>query len=245
MHFSLRKAVALMACAVVPAVAHAEGLQVSPISVEIGERSGVLRLANGSNDRLRAQLRVYRWTQAEGEDRLVETEEIVASPPFVQVDPNSEQVVRLVRFGEAAISMTECERSYRIIVDELPAAPGEVQLGLQYVLRYSVPVYLTNPACRDLQPLLSWEITLDGDAAWLNVVNMGETRAQLAAVRFLSTSGEATTLADGLLGYVLPGAERRFLMTEPAETFAQGGQIEVTLNGAQQREDVALVHADR
>ena len=74
---------------------------------------------------------------------------------------------------------------------------------------------------------------------------MGETRAQLAAVRFLSTSGEATTLADGLLGYVLPGAERRFLMTEPAETFAQGGQIEVTLNGAQQREDVALVHADR
>ena len=240
-----RKAITLLACAAIPTAAHAEGLQVSPISVEITERSGVLRLGNESDGQLRAQVRVYRWIQADGEDRMVETDELIASPPFVQVGPEEEQVIRLVRFGDAALAMSECERSYRVVVDELPVNPNEAQTGLQYVLRYSVPVYLLNPACENAQPDLRWEIAIEGDTAWLNVVNSGQTRAQLATVSFIPASGDFVTIANGLLGYVLPQSERRFELAQPAEVFANGGQIEVTLNGAQQREDVALAFADR
>lgn len=137
-----RKAITLVACAAIPSAAHAQGLQVSPVSLEITERSGVLRLGNGSDGQLRAQVRVYRWLQSDGEDRLVETDELIASPPFVQVEPDAEQVIRLVRFGDEALAMSECERSYRVVVDELPGDPGKAQTGLQYVLRYSVPVSL-------------------------------------------------------------------------------------------------------
>ncbi len=240
-----RKAITLLACAAIPSAAHAQGLQVSPVSLEIPERSGVLRLGNGSDGQLRAQVRVYRWIQTDGEDRMVETDELVASPPFVQVAPDAEQVIRLVRFGEAALAMNECERSYRVVVDELPGDPGKLQTGLQYVLRYSVPVYLLNPACENAQPDLHWEIVIDGDGAWLNVVNSGQTRAQLAAASFISSGGDFVTIANGLLGYVLPQSERRFELPRTAETFANGGQIEVTLNGTQQRANVALAFADR
>ena len=205
----------------------------------------MLRLGNGSDADLRAQVRIYRWTQADGEDQLVETDELIASPPFIQVEPGSEQVIRLVRFGDAALYMTECERTYRVVVDELPADPGEAQMGLQYVLRYSVPVYLTNPACEDSHPELRWEIAIDGETAWLNVVNSGQTRAQLATVNFISNDDETVPIAGGLLGYVLPGSERRFQLVQPAQAFTSGGQIEVSINGAQQRENVALALANQ
>jgi fimbrial chaperone protein len=233
-------AIALLACVAPSGAAHAEGLQVAPVSVTIPERSGVVWLNNGSERALRAQVRVFRWHQDSGEDELVETEDLVASPPFVEIAPGGEQVIRLVRFGTGADGEA-CERSYRIIVDELPPAESDAAAGLQYVLRYSVPVYLTNPACDETQqPALSWNIQTDGDAAWLNVVNLGQTRAQLANVHFVAPDGQRTAIAGGLLGYVLPGAERRFALTQSAALFGEGGQIEVQLNGSQTRQPVSL-----
>ena len=70
-------AIALLACVVPSGAAHAEGLQVAPVSVTIPERSGVVWLNNGSDKALRAQVRVFRWHQDNGEDELVETEDLV------------------------------------------------------------------------------------------------------------------------------------------------------------------------
>lgn len=233
-------AITLLACVAPTGAAHAEGLQVAPVSVTIPERSGVVWLNNGSDKALRAQVRVFRWHQDNGEDELVETEDLVASPPFVEIAPDGQQVIRLVRFGNAA-TQAECERSYRIIVDELPPADSTEATGLQYVLRYSVPVYLTNPACDATQePVLSWNIVANGDAAWLDVVNLGQTRAQLANVHFVAQDGRRTAIAGGLLGYVLPGAQRRFALTQSAAALGSGGQIEVQLNGSQTRQPVSL-----
>lgn len=236
-----RVAVALLACVMLPGIAHAEGLQVAPVSVTIPERSGLVWLNNESERPLQAQIRVYRWHQDAGEDELVETSDLVASPPFVAVEPGQQQVIRLVRFGDAAVNQTVCEQTYRIIVDELPSVDAAPEDGLQYVLRYSVPVYLTDPECGDSEPLLSWQIARDGDQAWLNVVNLGQTRAQLANVSFIKADGTALEISGGLLGYVLPGAERHFALANPASEFGNGGQIEVSINGSQVREPVSLV----
>lgn len=236
-------AITLMACAALPGVAHAEGLQVAPISVEIPERSGVLWLQNGSEEPLRAQVRVYRWHQDNGEDELVDTEDLVASPPFLEVRPGAQQVIRLVRFAETAAET--CEATYRIIVDELPTPEAEAAPGLDYVLRYSVPVYLTNPSCNGESPVLDWSIVTEGDQAFLQVANSGRVRAQLANVHFIEGSGQSTAITGGLLGYVLPGATRRFALAQPAALFAGGGQIEVQLNGAQTRQPVSLAPASQ
>lgn len=233
-------AITLLACVALPGTAHAEGLQVAPVSVEISERSGVLWLSNGSDQPLRAQVRVFRWHQDNGEDELVETQDLVASPPFAEVRPGAQQVIRLVRFGEAANAASPCEESYRIIVDELPSAEARDQPGLDYVLRYSVPVYLTSAACNGERPSLSWQIEAQDGQAFLKVSNSGQVRAQLANVRFVKDSGESTTVTGGLLGYVLPGATRRFALAHPAAHFADGGQIEVQLNGAQTMQPVSL-----
>lgn len=237
---SQRIAICLLACAAANSAAHAEGLQVSPVSLTIPERSGVVWLDNGSDRAMRAQVRVFRWHQDNGADELVETDNVIASPPFVEIAPEGRQVVRLVRFGDEAESGAACEQSYRILVDELPEETEGQQLGLQYVLRYSVPVYLTNPGCGQPQPELSWEIVTRGEAAHLHVVNMGQTRAQLADIHYISADGTRTQISGGLFGYVLSGAERDFALAQPAAEFASGGRIEVRVNGSQVSEPVAV-----
>ena len=99
-------------------------------------------------------------------------------------------------------------------------------------MRYSVPVFLTNPSCANPQPQLSWQITTDGDATLLRVTNSGEQRAQLASLIFTNSKGKEARIVEGLLGYVLPGVSRSFAIAQPASDFAGGGKLKVMVNGA-------------
>ncbi|MEO7553747.1 MAG: molecular chaperone [Alteraurantiacibacter sp.] len=228
-----RAALAVSAWTMLPTIVHAEGLQVAPVSVTIPERSGVVWLNNEGDQPLRAQVRVFRWTQADGEDVLAETTDVVASPPFAEIAPGTQQVIRLVRFGTGATAMTGCEQTYRIIVDELPPAEEPATTGLQYVLRYSVPVYLTNPACRAEAPALTWRVEPADGGTMLVVSNAGQFHAQLANIGVVDAAGLRTEISGGLLGYVLPGAERRFAIPVAPEAFTAGGNLEVKVNGEQ------------
>lgn len=240
LHTYKRLTFALCACAAFHTAACAGGLQVAPVSVEIPERSGVLRLRNDSDTEMRAQVRVYRWHQENGEDELVPTQDLLASPPFVTIAAEDEQVIRLVRFGDNAVDQQDCESTFRVIVDELPDPDAGKSEGLSYVLRYSVPIYLTSPDCDEAQPSLSWTIATSGEDAWLNVVNAGQTRAQIAAISFVDDQGLKTEISPGLLGYVLAGASRKFALSDPSSVFEKGGQLEVMLNGKDIREPVTL-----
>lgn len=232
--FFSRVALALSVWAMLPGIAQAEGLQVAPVSVTIPERSGTVFLTNEGSEPLRAQVRVFRWSQANGEDVLAETTELVASPPFVSIAPGSQQVVRLVRVAAAPDPSAPCEQTFRIVVDELPAADGPVSDGLQYVLRFSVPVYLTTPACEGLAPMLAWQIEQGSEGPALVVANNGQVRAQLADLSLVDAGGSRRDLGSGLVGYVLPGQHRRFALNSGTSSSAalSRGTIEVSVNGS-------------
>lgn len=237
-------ALLLAACPVVLSTAgHAAGLQVAPALVEIPGNSGTVWLTNDNTRVLRAQVRIYRWVQDDNEDKLVETEDLIASPPFIEVPNNMRQVVRLVRFGakQATGASAPCEQSFRVIVDELPDfSEEETRAGMNYVLRYSVPVFVQNPKCTASAPRLTWRFMLSGEQVLLEVANAGDQRAQLANVRMIDASGNATTLAGGLMGYVLPGATRRFAVDLAPSAVPRQSEIEVQLNGSPMRQPVAL-----
>lgn len=239
-----RFALLLAACPAVLATAgHAAGLQVAPALVEVPGNSGTVWLTNENTRTLRAQVRIYRWVQEDNEDKLVETEDLIASPPFIEVPNDKRQVVRLVRFGAqaAAAANTPCEQSFRVIVDELPDfTEEETRAGMNYVLRYSVPVFVQNPKCTAAAPKLSWQLVVNGPQVFLEVSNAGDKRAQLANVRLIGTGGSTSTLAGGLMGYVLPGATRRFAVDLAPSAAPRSGEIEVQLNGSPVRQPFAL-----
>ena len=72
-----------------------------------------------------------------GKEVLSPTNDVVASPPAMKLQPNQEITVRLVRKAKRPVrSGKEC---YRVLVDQLPTKkPGGGTVG--FVIRQSIPL---------------------------------------------------------------------------------------------------------
>jgi fimbrial chaperone protein len=199
--------------------AAAATLQISPVTVEIGaEVSAVgITLANPGDTPLYGQVRVFRWDQQHGDDALTPTQDVVASPPLIQVGEHGEQLVRLVRTAPR----TAGEQCYRLLIDELPPPDQPAANGVTIRLRYSVPVFV-EPAGAGGQPLLSWRLARNGGDWLLRVDNAGAKRAQIAAVQLVTSSGKVYELNKGLLGYALAGRGRQWQVPLPGDADLRG-----------------------
>jgi len=114
--------------------ASAASLQVTPVLLEVvapGAAATVTLRNNGARP-IATQVRVFRWIQESGGERLEPTEDVVASPPAVELQPGQDYVARVVRVTKKPVVG---EESYRLFVDELPGAPQ----GLRTV-QFVVPV---------------------------------------------------------------------------------------------------------
>jgi fimbrial chaperone protein len=206
--------------------ASASGLQIAPTSLELASAgpAQALWLTNTGDHELRAQVRAYKWSQNGGKDALEPTQALVASPPMLTVAPGGRQLVRVIRTGQDA---APGEQTYRLLVDELPleAAKGT---GVQYVLRYSVPVFVGVGG----KPSLTWSGTPGHDAIELTVSNTGPAHAQISEVNLVQPGAAAPVpIVPGLLGYVLPGATMHWTIALPAGATATNASLKALVNG--------------
>ena len=206
----------LLAAALSPA--WASGLQVSPILVEFGpaQQAQALRLTNTGSEPLRAQVRVQQWSQDDRQDQLTPARGLVASPSILEVAPGEQQLVRLVRLQPVP---TAQEQAFRVLVDELPDEDSaQARPGLQFLLRYSIPVFVLPVDLPDRQPpgpetaavtdLAAIHARLDPDDAGntrLVVANEGRQRIRISQLYIVGTDGARRPVNQGLLGYVLSG----------------------------------------
>ncbi|HEX7817203.1 molecular chaperone [Dyella sp.] len=230
----------LASLALASGTAAASGLQVSPVqlTLQASQNADGLWLSNTTADPLHAQVRVFKWTQEGGEDKLEPSRDLVISPPMVQLAGNDHQLVRAIRVG-APPAAGQPEASYRVIIDELPVGT-DGKKGLQFVLRYSVPIYVEPAGGAATSSQLQWSMRSDGDHAVLEVKNSGTAHAQLSAISFTDKAGHRTEINSGLFGYVLPGATVHWTLKHPLAMFANGGTIEGTVNGEKASQAISL-----
>lgn len=227
-HIPLRglAAALLIACG----SAGASGLQVAPVGLEFapGNTAQGVWLTNTGNDVLRAQVRVFHWTQVDGKDVLVPTQGLVASPPMLNLQAGAQQLVRVIRTGAAANTN---EDAYRLLVDELPQPEKEDRSSVRYILRYSVPAFIESAGSINATPALTWSLRHDGNAIELVAHNAGARHAQISDASLQLPGGKRITLSNGLLGYVLPGSTMRWPLQAPAAQLGNGTLLKVTVNG--------------
>lgn len=223
------------------APAHAASLQVTPISVDFGvkDQSRSLWLSNTGNTELRAQVRVFVWTQENGQDKLESTREVVASPSMVTIPPKGRQLVRLVRLDAAPAGV---ERSYRLLVNELPAIGSkEESSGLRFLLQYSIPVFVaplrpageearasgeTEPGTDTLQ--VSLQRRKNGEYLF-TAFNRGLRRHKISDLEGMSPTGNRIVLAQGLMGYVLAGQTRSWVLKLNPPVDIEAGELKARL----------------
>lgn len=202
--------VCFAASLLLPITGMAGSISVSPIRIDLsaGQRSVALTVRNEGDQPTVVQAQLVSWSQADNEDRLEPTTDLIASPPIVTVAPGGSQIVRVAL--RRAPNATR-EMAYRILVTEVPGQPQAGFTGAQFALKISLPIFVE--ATTAATPRLEWSgaRTPGGELA-LTIANSGTKHIQLQTIDIVAGSEPEGRFA-GLL-YVLPG-QRRTVTIKP------------------------------
>lgn len=175
-------------------------LQISTTTLEVAApgMATSMQLRNTGSTPINVQIRAYEWSQAEGAEKLTDTDRLVASPPFATIAPGREFTVRVVR---TSVRPDRPEDSFRLLVDELPAGKTNEGLGIRFTVRYSLPVFFSPASSRSAA--LAWKVAAARGEVRLTAINGGERRTRLAGLRIVDADGRTIAERSGLVGYVL------------------------------------------
>lgn len=209
-----------------PVAALASSLQVAPVNVEVPApgAASTITVSNSGSEAVNAQIRVFKWTQVDGVDKLVPTKDVVASPPAVKLGPGKSSVVRVVRRSKTP---TATEESYRLVVDEVPRAPKATQAGVGFAVRYSVPVFFSNTSQTSE---VNWTASVVKGQLKIVAENAGGRRVRLADLKIVK-GGKSVSVSQGLAGYVLGTSSRYWLVKGGAKLASPGGTIKIIAKG--------------
>lgn len=193
--------------------------------LEAGQKAGALWLENRGTAPASLQVRVFAWRQGDYQEQFQAQRDIIGSPPVATIAPGQKQLVRLTRTG---LSPAGQEQAYRIIIDEIPSplptdnAGQGTTAAIRLQMRYSVPLFVygeglwgkpdpTGQRSPDSvgKPQLSWRAVTVQGKPYVELRNSGPVHARLTDM-VVQQGGQSRPLAEGLLGYVLPGASMRW-----------------------------------
>jgi len=175
--------------------AHAQGIQVSPVVIDVPARRGVasFRLRNARPAAVAFEVETYAWTQENGASVLTPTTDIVVAPSVFLIDPEHEQIVRLG--VSSAARGGAVERTYRVLVRELPneARPE----GFRLQLEMSMPVFVRAANARG--EINVRRIQGDDGGPAVMITNSGSAHLNLSEV-------PGVPAVENMPRYLLPGA---------------------------------------
>jgi fimbrial chaperone protein len=218
--------------------------------LEADQQASALWLENRGSETANLQIRVFGWSQSGFAEQYQNQRDVIGSPPVAKIEPGQKQLVRLTRTKEVPPGQ---ELAYRIIIDEIPSAQpatadgGKTAAAIRFQMRYSVPLFAygaglwskeDSTRARDPKgvglPQLSWRTVAVDGKPYVEVRNQGAVHARLTDVA-IKQAGQSKPLAEGLLGYVLPGAVMRW----PAPTpLTNDSALQVRVNGAAQVQSI-------
>lgn len=239
---------ALLAAVKVQAASSVLIWPIDPV-LEADQQASALWLENRGSETANLQIRVFGWSQNGFQEQYQNQRDVIGSPPVAKIEPGQKQLVRLTRTREVPPGQ---ELAYRIIIDEIPSAQppandaGKTAAAIRFQMRYSVPLFAYGAGLwskedttrqRDPKgiglPQLSWRTVAVDGRPYVEVRNQGAVHARLTDVA-LKQGGQSKPLAEGLLGYVLPGAVMRWPAPGPV-----AGELAGRINGAAQVQSIA------
>ena len=213
-----------MAPIAVAGEAGASELRVEPILLELNApaAAGTLILRNDENADVIVQTRVFRWAQVNGQETLIPTTDVVASPPQVRLASYANYTVRIVRTSKQPV---QGEESYRIVVDQLPRTEQKTQVSVRFLLRQLIPVFFR---AQQLAPAkVSWSLTRERDTIVATASNAGDERLRIASLSLRDGAGSSVGFGNALVGYVLGRSSMNFVVTKVPPKFGAAGPVRI------------------
>jgi fimbrial chaperone protein len=188
----------------------AASLEISPVMVNLaaGQTATTIEVTNRGGVSTAIQARLYLWTQAGDEDSLAPTQDIILSPPIFTVPAGASQTVRLLLRGSVVAA---ADRSYRLLIDEVPPANIENR-QIDIALRVSLPVIVASASSGPRA--LQWRAERGpGGETQLTAVNSGQAYDKVSAIDVtLSDGSHPKVICPSNNPYILPGAIRHWIV---------------------------------
>ncbi len=204
------------------------GLSVAPVQLTLAEgtRSTSTIVSNPGNGPVTVQVRLFSWTMVGDEEVYGPATDAGFSPPLFRLEAGGAQAVRVVAKAPAG----PLERSYRLVIDQLPlaGAPGQLQLPVRMIL----PVFVAPAAGVSRSRYLEWRARQEPktNQVTITVKNRGAVHAKFVELA-VQDGDKSKVIAPGLAGYALAGQERSWTYeaTTPTKivtlTVQEGGKL--------------------
>jgi fimbrial chaperone protein len=196
-------------------------VEISPTTLNLQGPGSTTTCAvfNNGGIQTSSQIRLRQWSQYQGQDVLAQTADVVASPPFVTLDPGMHQLVRVANLTAQPAASEMC---YRLLLNELPSVGNLTGSGITVLMAFSLPVFVAGADAQP--PQLTATFTQNTDARpTLRLTNTGDIHARLTNVSYVIAGRQLFNL-PGLVGYVLPHATRDIVLPLP-QTPPSGGTL--------------------
>lgn len=220
-------------------MARAATLEISPVIVILapGQTAATIEVRNRGGAPAAIQARAFAWTQEGDDDPLAPTLDLIVSPPIFTIPQDASQTMRILVRPHAG---APGERSYRLLLDEVPAAnPGKREVVI--TLRVSLPVIVSAASAEPATVrTLQWQAERRPDGTTLlTAVNTGTSFDKVGAIDVTLPDGSHPhVVTDAKNAYVLPGAQRHWIVDGGANArvgplrvsvLTQAGKSEFTL----------------
>ncbi|TWG94945.1 fimbrial chaperone protein [Mesorhizobium sp. J18] len=211
----------------------AASLRVAPVVLDLKAptAASTIRIWNDESRPINVQVRIFRWSQRNGEDFYEATNDVVASPPITTLQPGGENLIRIVRTTKRPV---QAEESYRIVVDELPDPSRRKSGTVVLVVRHSIPVFFSRTDAAGANP--SWSVRPLRGGYQVTVRNGGAQRLKVSNLA-LSDNGRVVGKKDGLVGYVLGNATASWIVPGTGAGRPSGGSLTISADSEAGRFD--------
>jgi len=184
---------------------HGQRVEISPTTLSLSGPGSTTTctVLNNADTVSASQIRLRQWYQSYGQDVLAETSDVVASPPFISLDPGTRQIVRVANLTAQPGGSELC---FRLLLNELPSAGSLTNSGITMLIAFSLPVFVAGTDAAPPQITGQFAVGTDGRPV-LRVINGGDIHARLSDLSY-TLANRVIFRLPGLAGYVLPHSTR-------------------------------------
>jgi fimbrial chaperone protein len=213
---------------------------VTPVRIQVSTArpNAILQIANRDDEPVTIQAHIVDWSFDGQKDVLTVSDEVMLNPPIAVIGAHQTQAIRM---GLRRPNDSAQERSYRLIVEEVPRPPKPGFVGVRTILKLSIPIFASPKVT--VTPKLRWQAVKTSDArVKLIATNQGGAHVQIKSMDVTGADSPDTYLRGALPTYLLPNQQREWVIDDERARAANRIKVAAVTDAGALHEIVDVAH---